>query len=97
MSERLSSLRRRLRKIEQQLAANARRNGLANCNCDETKFVVVYSDEEREAVRNVRRPAHGCRRIGGIVYMRLLGPDGKRVGRGEFPVGAFSRRSRPAT
>jgi len=97
MSERLSSLRGRLRKIEQQLAVIARLNVLAKCNCDETKFFVVFSDEERETVLNVRCPAHGRRRIAGIVNMVLRGPDGKRIGRGEFPVGAFSRRSRPTT
>jgi len=93
MSERLAAYRRRLAKVERQLAVIARRSELANCNCDKTTRVVVWS-EELEAVRNVRCPAHGFRRIGVIAVIEYIGPDGKRVGRGEYPIGAFSRESR---
>jgi len=73
MSERLAAYRRRLAKVEQQLATIAWRKVLANCTCDETKFVIVHSEEEQKAVLSVPCPAHGHRRIAGAVLIEYMG------------------------
>jgi hypothetical protein len=66
MSRKLSGLRRRLAKAEQQMAGLARREELVNCNCKLVSWTVAGSAEEFEAEMNLPCPSHGFRRLGMI-------------------------------
>jgi len=80
MSGRLSSLSRRLAKVEQQQADRARREELADCNCPAIKssvsFLVPIFPEALEAQLNKTCPVHGLRRFGDMVIMNFLNLDG---------------------
>jgi hypothetical protein len=79
MSAKLSSLRKRLVKLEQEHADRVRREELENCNCPELKsdgsFLAVWP-EALEAEMNETCPVHGLRRFGEIVIMDCVKPDG---------------------
>jgi hypothetical protein len=67
MSGKLSSLGRRLAKVEQKLAERARREKLANCICGAAIIAVSTAPEQFEAEMNRTCPAHGFRRLGKII------------------------------
>ena len=74
MSEKLSSLRKRLAKVERKMADIVRREELANCNCKQSSDFTVLSDdgaEEFEAEMNLPCPAHGFRRLGRIMHVAV--------------------------
>jgi hypothetical protein len=75
MSGKLSSLSRRLAKVEQQAADQARRAELANCACTDLTIANPDLPEEFEAEMNLPCPAHGFRRLGRIMRIRFLNPD----------------------
>lgn len=72
MSEKLFSLRKRVAKLEQHVADRARREKLANCNCEYSTIVVAERAEEFEAEMNLPCPAHGFRQLGRIVHIVLV-------------------------
>ena len=74
MSGKLSSLSRRLAKVEQQLADVARREELANCICRE--MTITFEAEEFEAEMNRTCLVHGFRRLGRILAVRFVNTDG---------------------
>lgn len=67
MSGKLSSLSRRLTRIERQLIGATMRAGLANCNCQEEYLAGPDKPGEFEAAMNLKCPAHGFRRLGAIL------------------------------
>jgi hypothetical protein len=78
MSGRISSLSRRLAKVEQQQADRARREELADCNCPELKSTVPFLApcipeplEALEAELHEMCPVHGLRRFGPIGIMNF--------------------------
>jgi hypothetical protein len=73
MSGKLSSLSRRLSKVERQLIGAAKQAELANCNCRELTVAEADKPEEFEAQMNENCPAHGFRRLGLIIEVRNLG------------------------
>jgi len=74
MSGKLSSLSRRLAKIERQLIEGARREELlANCICRQLTMVDPDKPEEFEAEMNETCPVHGFRRLGEIIELRYTG------------------------
>jgi len=75
MSGTLSSLSRRLTKLEQQLADRARRAKLASCNCSYVTIADPARPEEFEAEMNLPCPAHGFRRLGRINRQFFYNPD----------------------
>lgn len=76
MSGKLSSLNRRLAKIERQLIDEARRAELANCICRKTTVADSDKPEEFEAEKNKPCPSHGVRQMGMIVRIEYMGrPD----------------------
>jgi hypothetical protein len=78
MSGKLSSLSRRLAKVEQQMADQARRAELANCTCrhmPDLTLVYPFQPEEFEAEMNLPCPAHGFRRLGRIMQIVFVNPD----------------------
>jgi hypothetical protein len=79
MSAKLSSLRKRLDKLEQEQADRARREELADCNCPELKsavsFLAVCPRKFEEEI-NTTCPVHGLRRFGKIVIMDFVNLDG---------------------
>jgi hypothetical protein len=83
MSGTLSGLRRRLAKVEQQMADQAQRAELANCTCKHTPDVTIaVLPEEFEAEMNLPCPAHGFRRLGRImriVFVEPTNPGGTEV------------------
>jgi hypothetical protein len=79
MSAKLSSLRKRLAKLEQEQADRARVEELANCNCPELKSAASYlavCPSKFEKDINETCPVHGLRRFGTIVIMDFVNMDG---------------------
>ena len=79
MSGNLSGLWKRLAKVEQRMADQARRAELANCTCVHSPwmtFAITGDPEEFEAEMNLPCPAHGFRRLGRIMHVRFMDPDG---------------------
>jgi len=79
MSRKLSGLWKRLAKVEQQMADQARRAELANCTCihsSDVTFAISGRPEKFEAEMNLPCPAHGFRRLGRILRIRFMKPDG---------------------
>jgi hypothetical protein len=77
MSGKLSSLRKRLAKAEQEITYLARRAGLANCTCTSRTLAVDGQAEKFEAEMNLPCPAHGFRRLGKILHIRFVDRDGR--------------------
>jgi hypothetical protein len=79
MSAKLSSLHKRLARLEQECAAKARREELANCNCPELKsavsFLAVCPRKFEEEI-NTTCPVHGLRRFGKIAIIDFVNLDG---------------------
>lgn len=75
MSGKLSSLRKRLAKVERDLADRARREEYANCNCREMTHAMPGEEEEFEAEMNLPCPSHGFRRLGRIMRIVFVNPD----------------------
>jgi hypothetical protein len=73
MSGKLSSLDRRLAKVEQRLTDRARRKKLANCICREG--TQAAEAEEFEVEMNRTCPVHGFRRLGKITPLVYVNPD----------------------
>ena len=66
------NLRKRLEKLEQQLAEIKRRESLGKCNC--RNFTLAATAEYFEAEMNQTCPVHGFRRLGKIqVYKVTIG------------------------
>jgi hypothetical protein len=79
MSEKLASFRRRLAKLEQECADRVRREELVDCNCPEIKSVVsflAFGSKQFEAEMNKTCPVHGFRRLGSIVALNFVEPNG---------------------
>ena len=79
MSGNLSGLWKRLAKLEQQMADRARRAELANCTCIHSPYVTIAitsQPEKFEAEMNHPCPSHGFRRLGRIMRIRFMNPDG---------------------
>jgi len=77
VSGKLSSLRKRVAKVERQVAGRARREKLADCNCFPRgeKFPSLFSGpEEFEAAANLPCPVHGLRRLGKIGVLTMIKP-----------------------
>lgn len=72
----LSSLSRRLAKVEQKLADSARREKLVNCICGDTIIAVSTAPEQFEAEMNRTCPVHGFRRFGKICAVMFGVTDG---------------------
>jgi hypothetical protein len=88
MSDTLSSLRRRLDKIDEQIAARKRRDKLVNCDCQEVRIVVHSSEnhEEEEETRVQPCPVHGFGRLEHVIDVRFVSPD--QTSGGEHSSGA---------
>jgi hypothetical protein len=79
MSAKLSSLRKRLAKLEQEQADRAKVVELANCNCPELKCAVPFlavCPAKLEAEMNKTCPVHGLRRFGQIAILDFVNLDG---------------------
>ena len=76
MSGKLSSLSRRLAKVERQLIDEARREGMADCICSAMTLADADKPEEFEAEMNEPCPAHGFRRLGMLLQVRQIGREG---------------------
>jgi hypothetical protein len=79
MSGKLSSLWKRLAKVEQRIAVQARRAEFANCTCIHSPYftaAITGQPEKFEAEMNLPCPAHGFRRLGRIMHIRFMNPDG---------------------
>jgi hypothetical protein len=75
MSGKLSGLWKRLAKVEQRMADQARRAELANCNCAQfVTLAIAGQPEEFEAEMNFPCPAHGFRRLGRIMRICFVDP-----------------------
>ena len=78
MSGKLSGLQKRLAKVEQRMADQARRVELANCTCIHSPLLTLAipgQPEEFEAEMNLPCPAHGFRRLGRIMHMQFINPE----------------------
>ena len=75
MSGKLSSLRKRLDKLEQRMADQTRRAELANCTCQFMTVAISGQPEEFEAEMNLPCPAHGFRRLGRITHIQFINPE----------------------
>ena len=76
VSEKLSSLRKRMAEVERQTADIARREKLADCNCyprGKTGLNPFWSPEQFEAAANLPCPVHGFRRLGKIMIVKTVG------------------------
>ncbi len=73
MSGKLTSLGRRLAKVERQLIDEARREGMAGCICSAMTLADADKPEEFEAEMNEPCPAHGLRRLGMLLQVRQIG------------------------
>ncbi len=73
MSGKLTSLGRRLAKVERQLIDEARREGMAECICRAMTLADADKPEEFEAEMNEPCPAHGFRRLGMLLEVRQIG------------------------
>ncbi len=69
----LSALRKRLAKIERDLAQMETRKELAHCLC--RKVTQALDPEEFEAEMNRTCPVHGVRRLGQLLIIRMINPD----------------------
>lgn len=69
MSEKLSSLRKRMAKLERNVADIAHREKLVNCNCQELTIAQDHQPEEFEREMNLPCPSHGLRRLGKIIHI----------------------------
>ena len=79
MSAKLSSLRTRLVKLEQEQAERAQREALADCNCPEIKSAISFlalESKQFEAEMNETCPVHGFRRLGELHPMIFVKPNG---------------------
>lgn len=79
MSAKLSSLSKRLAKLEQGQADRAKVKELANCNCPELKSVVSFlavCPRKFEEEINTTCPVHGLRRFGKIVITDFVNLGG---------------------
>jgi hypothetical protein len=77
MSGNLSGLWKRLAKVEQRMADQARRAELAICTCKhmpDVTLAITGQPEEFEAEMNLPCPAHGFRRLGRIMHIRFINP-----------------------
>jgi hypothetical protein len=82
MSRKLSALWKRLAKLEQRMAEEARRAELANCTCIHMPNITAAlpdQPEKLEAEMNLPCPAHGIRRLGRILRIGFVKPDDTRV------------------
>jgi hypothetical protein len=76
MSGKLSSLSRRLAKVEQQVAERTKREELANCICGTSvAFTVIHDAEQFEVEMNRPCPVHGVRDLGPLVFHRPFNSD----------------------
>ncbi len=71
----LLSLRKRLGKVEQQVADRARREEFAHCICGGVTVAIPGQEEEFEAKMNVPCPSHGFRKLGRIIKVVSVKPD----------------------
>jgi hypothetical protein len=81
MSRKLSALWKRLAKLEQRMAEEARRAELANCTCIRMPNITAAlpdQPEKLEAEMNLPCPAHGIRRLGRIMRIGFVNPDGTK-------------------
>jgi hypothetical protein len=76
MSGKLSSLSRRLAKVEQQRANRARRAKLFNCICRDETIVTSDRPQNFAAEMDLPCPSHGFRRLGRIKRFTRVNPDG---------------------
>jgi len=79
MSGKISSLSRRLAKIERQLIDGARRAELANCICQELTVADPNNPEKFEAEMNETCPVHGFRRLGTIYRIEHIGRQSAKL------------------
>jgi len=79
MSETLSSFRRRLDKVDEQIASRKRRNELAKCNCESPRIIVHFSQTEQKNVEPC--PVHGFDRLEHVIPVRFVSPDGPSDGK----------------
>ena len=82
MSGNLSGLRKRLAKVEQRMADQARRAELTNCTCKHSSAVTLANTvqpEEFEAEMNLPCPAHGFRRLGRIMRIVFVNSTNPRT------------------
>jgi hypothetical protein len=70
------NLEKRLAQVEQKLADIETESALANCICKEP--IIVWTDEEEEAERNRKCPAHEIRQ-GNLIRIVLVDPNGQEV------------------
>jgi hypothetical protein len=76
VTSKLLSLRKRLGKVEQQVADRARREEeFAHCICGSATVAVPGQEEEFEAKMNVPCPSHGFRKLGRIIKVVFVNPD----------------------
>jgi len=77
MSDTISSLKRRLDKIEKEAAARKLRDELANCDCQEVRIVVHHSENHEEEEETCGRPCpvHGLDRLEHVIHVRFREPD----------------------
>jgi hypothetical protein len=76
MSDKLFSMRRRLRKLERALANSRWREKLVHCNC--STVTMAIDPDKFEAEMNLSCPAHGFRQLGLIVHVEPIGAGGSR-------------------
>jgi hypothetical protein len=73
MSGKLSSLNRRLAKVEQQVAERTKREELANCIC--RTLTIVQDAEQFEVEMNRPCPVHGVRDLGQLLIHTPFNSD----------------------
>jgi hypothetical protein len=80
MSGKFSGQWKRLAKLEQRMADEAQQAELANCTCI---HILTLADPDQpeafEAEMNLPCPAHGIRRLGRIMQIDFVNPDGTEV------------------
>ncbi len=77
MRRKLSSLSKRLAEVEQQVAERTKREELANCICRTSKpGTFAHNAEKFEAEMNRTCPVHGLRRLGDVIAVTFVNPDG---------------------
>jgi hypothetical protein len=76
MSGNMRGLQKRLARVEQTLANIAKREKMANCICRDCTLVLPHEPEKFEAEMNRTCPVHGFRRLGQIMQVVFIGPDG---------------------
>jgi hypothetical protein len=73
MSQKLCNIRKRLAKVQQQIADIARHEELSNCNCRDGTVASEGQAEEFEREMNLPCPTHGLRRRGTIIHFIGVG------------------------